>query len=80
MSIITSLIIGAVAGFITGKIMGLKSSLLFTVVLGIVGGFVGSFAMGLLGVHFSGLIGNIICSAIGGCLLVWIVRTCAKKK
>lgn len=78
MGIILSLIIGAVCGWLAGKIMKSEGGLLFNIILGILGGFVGGLLFGLIGISFNGIIGNIICGAAGSCLLIWIVRKIKK--
>lgn len=71
---IISLLIGALCGWLAGKFMKSKHGFLLNIILGIVGGFVGNFLFGLLGVSFGGLIGNIVCSVLGACILIWVVR------
>ncbi len=78
MGIILSLVIGAICGWLAGKIMNSEGSLLYNIVLGVLGGFVGGLVFGLIGINFSGIIGNIICGAAGSCLLIWIVRKIKK--
>ena len=60
MGLITGLIIGALAGWIAGKFMDNDGSLLTNIILGLVGGFVGNLVLGFVGIHGSGLIGNLI--------------------
>lgn len=74
MGILLSLIIGAICGWLAGKIMNSEGSLIYNILLGVLGGFIGSLVFGLVGISFHGIIGNIICGASGSCLLIWIVR------
>lgn len=70
------IIIGLVAGLITGKLMGAPSSdVLITIITGIAGAFVGGFLMSLLGFGYTGgLIYNIIVAVLGAVLLTWGYR------
>jgi uncharacterized membrane protein YeaQ/YmgE (transglycosylase-associated protein family) len=70
------IIIGLVAGLITGKLMGAPSSdMLMTIITGIAGAFVGGFLMSLLGFGYTGgLIYNIIVAVLGAVLLTWGYR------
>ena len=51
---IFSLLVGALAGYIAGRIMGSETSTLRNIVLGILGSFVGEFLFGLIGIHATG--------------------------
>ena len=65
--------IGLAAGLIASFIMNTKGGLIRNIVLGIVGGFVGRFILGLFGIAASNLLGTILVSAFGACVLVWVV-------
>ena len=78
-NILVAIIIGAVSGWLAGIIMNSKGSLLRNIVLGIVGGFVGSYLFNLLHINFSLSVGpidvaTIIISAIGACIVLFIVN------
>lgn len=67
------IIIGAVAGFVAGKIMrGGGFGLIVNLLLGVVGGIVGGWLFGLLGVPNAGLIGSLATSIVGAILLLWV--------
>ena len=70
LNLIWSLVIGALAGWLAGKIMKDEGSLLRNIILGIVGGWVGGFLLGLLGITGLGIIGNIA----GACLILWAAK------
>lgn len=70
--ILTSLLIGAVAGAIAGFLMGSKGGLIRNIIIGIIGGFVGTWALGLIGLHWDGILGAIGTSAIGACILIFV--------
>lgn len=71
-AIITSLLIGAVAGTIGGFLMGSKGGLVRNIIIGIIGGFVGTYVFDLVGIHWSGILGAIGTSAIGSCILILV--------
>ena len=70
--IITSLLIGALAGWLAGLLMGSKGGLIRNIIIGIIGGFVGTYVFGLIGLHWEGILGAIGTSAIGACILIFI--------
>ena len=68
--IITSLLIGAVAGTIAGFLMGSKGGLVRNIIIGIIGGFIGTWVFGLIGIHWDGILGAIGTGDIGACILI----------
>ena len=70
------IIVGLIAGWITGKIMkGSGYGAWMDIILGIVGAIVGGFLMRLVGfVGSGGMIYTIIIAVIGAVILTWIVR------
>ncbi len=77
-AIITSLIIGAIAGWIGGFLMGSKGGLIRNIIIGIIGGFIGTYVFGLVGLHWDGILGAIGTSAIGACILIVIGKVLFK--
>lgn len=77
-SIIAWIIIGAIAGWLTGKIMkGSGFGFLMDMVVGLCGALIGGFIsahLGLGGVGQHGLIMSIVIAVIGAVILTWIVR------
>ncbi|HEX4156399.1 MAG TPA: GlsB/YeaQ/YmgE family stress response membrane protein [Acidobacteriaceae bacterium] len=77
-SIIAWIIIGLIAGWITGKLMkGSGFGALMDIVVGIIGALIGGFIsarLGLGGVGQHGLIASIIIAVIGAVILTLIVR------
>lgn len=71
-AIITSLLVGAIAGTLAGVLMGSKGGLIRNIIIGIIGGFVGSYVFGLLGLSWSGILGTIGKSSIGACILIFV--------
>ena len=77
--IISTIVIGAIAGWLAGFIMNSRGSLLRNIILGILGGFVGSFLFNLVGITINVTlwkfnVGTIIVSAIGACIVIFIVN------
>ena len=71
-TLVVTLLIGAVSGWIAGQIKdGFGFGLLGNIVLGIVGAFVGSWLFGVLNIHLaSGIVGTIITSVCGALLVL----------
>ena len=76
MHLIGFLILGAIAGWLAGKIMsGHGFGIIWDVILGVVGSFVGGLIFSLIfGTHPTGLIVSFIVALIGACLVVAIVH------
>ena len=80
MSFIYFIIIGAIAGWLAGKIMkGGGFGLLMNMVLGIIGGVVGGWVFGILGLSADGgLIGSLVTSVAGAVLILYVGRLIKK--
>jgi len=76
--IIAWIIIGIIAGWITGKLMkGSGFGFIMDMVVGLVGALIGGFLsshLGLGGIGQHGLIISIVIAVIGAVILTWIVR------
>jgi uncharacterized membrane protein YeaQ/YmgE (transglycosylase-associated protein family) len=76
--IIAWIIIGIVAGFLTGKIMkGSGFGVIMDMVVGLIGALIGGFVsshLGFGGVGDHGLIISILIAVIGAVILTWLVR------
>jgi len=74
--IIVWLIIGAIAGWLAGRLVkGGGFGLIGDIVVGIVGALIGGWLAGALGISIgSGLIASIITAVIGAVILLIIVR------
>ena len=77
-AILTSIIIGGIAGMIAAFLMGSKGGLIRNIVIGIIGGFVGTYVFSLIGLHWNGILGSIGTSAIGACILIAIGKVLFK--
>lgn len=70
--------IGAISGWLASIIMNSKGNLLKYIILGILGGFVGGFLFSLLHLSINLTVGSInlgtiIVSAIGACIVIFVV-------
>jgi uncharacterized membrane protein YeaQ/YmgE (transglycosylase-associated protein family) len=75
MYVIWWLIVGLIAGWLTGKIMGGPGGMLMDIIIGLVGALAGGFLMSLLGFKpEGGLLYTIIVAVIGAVVLTWIYR------
>jgi uncharacterized membrane protein YeaQ/YmgE (transglycosylase-associated protein family) len=76
MGIISWLIVGLIAGWLTGKIMGGPGKgVLMDIIIGLIGALGGGFIMGLFGFKpEGGFIYTIIVAVIGAVVLTWIFR------
>jgi uncharacterized membrane protein YeaQ/YmgE (transglycosylase-associated protein family) len=76
------IIVGLIAGFLTGKLMrGSGYGVLGDIIVGIVGAVVGGFIMQALGHPGSGgLIYTVVVAIIGAVLLTWILRLISSKR
>ncbi len=76
MHLIGFLILGAIVGWLAGKIMsGHGYGIIWDVILGIIGSFVGGLIFSLIfGTQPTGLIISFIVALIGACVLVGIVH------
>ena len=74
MNFILFLIIGAIAGWLAGRVMkGRGFGIIGNLIVGIIGAFIGGFIFGLLGIATYGLIGSLISSLAGAIILLWII-------
>ena len=71
---IGALIMGAIVGWIAGKLMDIEGGLLRNIIVGVVGSFVGSALFGAIGFSAHGLIADLIVGIVGACLFIWLGR------
>ena len=74
MSLLYALLIGALAGWLAGKLMkGGGFGLLANIIIGIIGGLVGNWIFAKLGVAIGhGFISDVLTGAIGACVILFI--------
>ncbi len=74
-SFITFLVLGALAGWISGLISkGQGFGLMGNMIVGIVGAFLGGFVFGLLGISAHNFLGQLIFAILGSLLFLWLLR------
>jgi len=71
---IGAIVMGAIVGWIAGKLMHTEGGLLRNIIVGVIGSFVGSFVFGLLGFSAFGFFAELIVGVVGACLFVWLSR------
>ena len=73
-SILALLVIGAIAGWLAGKLIkGGGFGLVTNIVVGIIGAIIGQTVFNLLGIIAGSLLGTIIMATIGASILLFIV-------
>jgi uncharacterized membrane protein YeaQ/YmgE (transglycosylase-associated protein family) len=78
--LIASLFIGALAGWLAGKItQGRGFGALGNILIGIVGAGVGGFLFGLLGITTYNLVGTILMATVGAIVLLYVVGLITRK-
>lgn len=81
MNFIWFILIGALSGFIAGKLMrGGGFGLLVNLVIGIIGGLLGGWIFSLFGLQSVGLIGSLITSVIGAVVFLWVISLFKRKE
>jgi len=72
---VSFLLIGALAGWLSGMIVkGRGFGPLGNILVGIVGAFLGGLLFGLVGISASGLLGQLIFATLGALLFAWLLR------
>ena len=75
---ITSIIIGTLVGWLAGKIMKSSHGLLSNFLLGWAGSILGKFLADLLKISSDSLVGDILFSIVGACLILFIFNKLKK--
>lgn len=73
MSILFLVILGAAAGFIATRVMGLETNIIITVAIGIVGVVIGGFALRLI-VSMLGITAGFVGGVVGAIVLIWLYQ------
>ena len=71
---IVALILGALTGWIAGKLMHSKGGILRNILLGIVGSAVGNWLAGTIGLAATGVVGSVIIGVAGACVVILLAR------
>ena len=75
MQILIWIVVGIIAGWLTGLVMKGKSyGLVGDLIIGLLGGIIGGWLFGLLGLAATSWLGQILVSFVGGVVLVALVR------
>jgi uncharacterized membrane protein YeaQ/YmgE (transglycosylase-associated protein family) len=75
MSLLWTLIIGAVAGWLAGVLVkGRGFGIIVDIIVGIVGAFIGGWVFGLLGIAAWGLTGQLAMATVGAVILLVIIK------
>jgi uncharacterized membrane protein YeaQ/YmgE (transglycosylase-associated protein family) len=81
MSLIVFILIGALAGFLAGKVMtGHGLGVIWDIVVGILGAFLGGWLAGLAGIGVTNLVVEIIVAFIGACILLFLFRLFTRRR
>lgn len=81
MWILYAILLGALAGWIAGKMTkGSGFGVVGNIVIGILGSVLGGFVFSLLGIAAYGMIGQLIVSVIGALILLWLIQLIQKKQ
>ena len=80
MEFIWFILIGLVAGWLAGKLMGSGGyGVIGDIVVGVIGALIGGFIFGMLGISAGGgLIGSLVVATIGAVILLYLVRLIKK--
>ena len=74
-SLLGWIIIGILAGWLTGKIMrGAGYGIIIDLILGLVGAVIGGWVFGLLGIAAYGFLGSLAAATVGAVILVAIAH------
>ncbi len=80
-SLIIFIIIGAVAGWLAGRLMtGTGFGLPGNIFVGIIGGIVGGFLFRVLAIAAGGLIGSMVTAAAGAVALTYMIEFAKKRR
>lgn len=75
------ILIGAVAGWLAGRIVkGSGSGILLNIVIGIIGSVLGGWLFGVMGLASASLLGSLITATVGAIVLLLIVGLFTKGK
>ena len=81
MTIFWYIVLGAISGWVTFKLMKKEpKGFIKNLILGATGGFVGSWLFKLLNIsEYDGKLGFILTAVIGGAILVWVADLLSEK-
>lgn len=75
LGIFWTIVIGIVAGWLSGKIMrGRGFGIMWDLVLGLIGAFIGDFLFGVIGLSATGKVGHLLMATAGAVTLLFCLR------
>lgn len=77
MSILLLLVVGAAAGFLAARFMGVEMNTLATVMVGVAGALIGTMVIRLL-LAATGAVAGFVGAILGAMLVIWIVQKLQK--
>lgn len=73
--LIVFILVGALAGFLAGKVMtGNGLGLIWDIVVGILGAFLGFWLAGLIGIAVTNILIEVVVAFVGACILLFLFR------
>ena len=79
MHILWMVLVGALAGWLAGKVMkGKGFGFWGNLGIGILGSLIGGLLFGILHIFASGLLGRLVMAFVGAVVLLWLVRALKK--
>ena len=80
-NMISSIIIGALCGWIASMIMKTDAQMgaIANIVVGIIGGAIGSWILGIVNINVSGFVGSLISGILGSVILIYVYNLITKK-
>lgn len=76
MNVLIWIVTGVIAGWLAGLIVkGRGFGILGDLIVGLIGGILGGWLFGLLGISATSWLGQVLVAALGGVVLVLIIRT-----
>jgi uncharacterized membrane protein YeaQ/YmgE (transglycosylase-associated protein family) len=80
MNLIVWIIVGAIAGFLAGKVItGRGLGLIWDIVVGILGAFLGGWLAGLAGIAVTSMLAEIIVAFVGAAILLALFRLATRR-
>lgn len=80
MNFIIWIIVGAIAGFLAGKVItGRGLGLIWDIVVGILGAFVGGWLAGLAGIAVTNILVEIVVAFVGAAILLLLFRLVTRR-
>lgn len=75
MHLIWTIVIGAVAGWLAGKLTtGSSFGLVGNIVVGVIGALVGNFVFAEFGLRATGDLARIVVATLGAIMFLWVLR------